>query len=183
MESLVPSDLRSLLTALAIAILVGFIIYRRVRRTVGRQPFKPVPLGMRAALLGTLCIVFLVLHPTTDSFIADAIGALVGLSLGFYAVRHAHFEQTDEGSFYTPNLYISLGVLSLLLARLGYRFASTGFGQAAAGGQPSPNPFVQMAASPLTTGLFFILASYYIYFNIGIIQRLRTPQLPTESKP
>jgi uncharacterized membrane protein YeaQ/YmgE (transglycosylase-associated protein family) len=116
---------RPVLTAI-IGAFVLFALYRRFRRTVGRQKvttkrfiFRTVLLGVGgSALLASLL---------AGAGLLPLIYALVGLGVGagatLYRLRLTEFERAPEGGVYfTPNLYLGLAVSALFVGRLLYRF-------------------------------------------------------------
>jgi hypothetical protein len=165
---------RSLMTAGVVTVLIIFALYRRVRRSVGRQPYQPRRLAVRAALLALVCAVFAAIHPTLQGLAAAAIGAGLGAGFGFYALRHTRFESAVDGKFYTPHPYIGLAVAALLIARIAYRFTRIG-GIIPMTSQPPQNfeALNQIVANPLTMGVYFVMAGYYVYFYVGVISAFR----------
>lgn len=91
-------------------------------------------------------------------------GLVLGVGLGVLGNRLTKFENTPQGLFYTPNAHLGIALSLLLVGRLLYRFVMTGLPGAGAGGPP-PNPM----ASPLTMGIFGILAAYYVTYAIGLV--------------
>ena len=72
---------------------IAFLYYRRIRRTFGRQPWKPVRSGIRLgvmALLGAALVSAAVFLPGVLPGIVT--GAVVGIGLGVLALRHTHTE-------------------------------------------------------------------------------------------
>jgi len=162
-----------LLRTILISAFLVFVIYRRIRRNVGRQPFRPVRMGFRILLLGTIGVLILFTGRMSVAATAGAAaGATAGLVLTFYALRHTRFETTPEGTFYTPHPYIGLGVTALLIGRIGYRLmalqGSTGHDQ-----HPPAHPFAMLQGNPVTLGFYFVLSSYYIAYYLGLFSRSR----------
>ena len=122
------------------------------------------------------------------------IGAALGLGLALVSLRLAHMEHTAEGTFYTANLYIGLGVTALLVARVLSRVigaADTMQAAAAPAGQaagPMGNPWAGMFASPLTLVALFLMIGYYVVFYAGLLRRAKklaapSPLLPLPTNP
>lgn len=109
-------------TAATVALML-FVAYRRIRRAIGRQPFQPTRMKIRMALLFLVSLAFIV-APRGDGLvlIGAAVGAVVGVALAVYALKHTCFEFTEAGAFYTGHPYIGLGVALLFVGRLIYRF-------------------------------------------------------------
>lgn len=155
---------------LILGALIVFVLYRRVRSHVGQQPFRAGRAIFRVIFLSVVAVILLTPHVgDVPSDEAAAVGALLGMGLGLYALRHTEFEVTPAGSFYTPNLYIGLGVTALVLLRIGYRISQLQAAGEAAGGAQT---FGAMQ-SPLTLGLFFLLAGYYAAYYLGLLRKDR----------
>ncbi|MGH8280105.1 MAG: DUF1453 domain-containing protein [Gammaproteobacteria bacterium] len=183
-----PSDIGF---TLLLAALVLFVIYRRFRRNFGRQPVRPKRMIVRIVLLAVICV--LALASPFHGFEGDAaatIGAVVGIALGFWALAHTRFETTAEGRFYTPNGYIGMIVVALFIGRLIYRFIVIYPLMHAAAREAAQNPQLQSSPlgayerNPLTLGLFFLLAGYYICYYVSVLMKSRSVQpVQDDNKP
>ncbi len=92
-------------TTLGIMALAGISLYRRVRRNIGRQPLSPRRLTLRIAIVVVICVLVTVLLPLPPRALAAMVGgALAGVALGLFGLRHTEFSSTPEGEFYTPHL-------------------------------------------------------------------------------
>ena len=98
-------------------------------------------------------------------------------------MRGSRIAPTD-GRFYTPNGYIGTIVVALFLGRLIYRFIAVYplVHQAAQNPQMQANPFAAYQHSPLTVGLYFLLAGYYICYYASVLIKSRSPA-PADNKP
>ena len=164
MTTLSPSLLSPALYTAAIA----FAYYRRIRRSFGRQPYRPARLYVRLALLALACAGLLfaaVSLPVAGVALAIAIGLVAGATLGVFGVVHTQVEATPEGRWYTPNPWIGGALSVLLLARLAWRFGHGAFASGAA--QASQN------ASPLTLGIAGALVAFYLVNGAGLLWRMR----------
>jgi len=161
-------------STLAVIAIAGFAVYRRARRNIGRQPFKPRRLIARIVIFSLICLLLvgsLSRHLPPHGAEAMAAGALAGAALGLFGVRHTEFEFTPQGNFYTPHLYIGLGVTFLLVARVAYRMVQLNtLGAIDVAGRTPPPAF----GSPLTAGILFLTAGYYIAYSAGLLHRLRS---------
>ena len=160
-------------TTLAIAALAAFSVYRRVRRNIGRQPFRPRRLILRIVIFAVICILVTALAPLPHyGPAAMAGGCLAGVALGLFGLRHTDFEFTPQGNWYTPHLYIGLLVIALLVGRLFYRglqlYAMTD--ATTITGHAAPPVF----GSPLTLGILFLTAGYHVAYSAALLQRLRS---------
>ena len=177
-------DYPSWLPTLFIFPLVAFILYRRVGRIFGRQKIDPKRMILRITLLVAVAVVMVALIPTSAGFAAAATGLVIGLALAFYGLRHTTYEATPEGNFYTPNKWIGLLVTALLLGRIVGRMISVY--ETAAAWDPSSPYGATLQRSPLTSGIFVLMATYYVAYYIGLIKRgreIRLNAVPPEALP
>ncbi|MGH8397603.1 MAG: DUF1453 domain-containing protein [Gammaproteobacteria bacterium] len=163
-----------------IAALVLFFLYRRFRRNFGRQPLRPKRMIFRIVALTIVCVVLLASpFRSVMSFAAAAVGAVIGIGLAFYATAHTKFETTPQGRFYRPHTYIGMAITALLIGRLIYRLIVVypmlhgAMQQAAQTTQMPTSPFAAYQRSPLTLGIYFILAGYYICYYAGVLIKSR----------
>jgi hypothetical protein len=156
-----------------ITAIVAFGVYRRVRRNIGRQPLTAARQYVRMTVFSVLCIVLASLQPLHAAGVASiASGLILGAAIGWFALRHTQFEATPQGCYYTPHLYIGVAVTALFIGRLLYRMVLVydAASQAGAGMPRTPN------GNPLTLGILFLTASYYIVYCTGLLQWLRKVQ-------
>ena len=122
-----PATSHALLYA-AIAILICWRLFRRVRRLIGRQPVRTRSLTVTAVLFVLLIVVLASTSMRSVALIgALAAGAAVGLGLGLLGLKLTRFEKTEAGCFYVPNTILGVAVSLLFIGRLIYRFASIYF--------------------------------------------------------
>ncbi|HTX24744.1 MAG TPA: hypothetical protein VMD03_08810 [Steroidobacteraceae bacterium] len=167
-----------LVTPIVVGALVVWGIYRRMRRSFGRQRVDANRLIFRIGILAVIGAL-VVIPGVRDSRTVGGLvaGIACGAALAFVGLRHTKFETTPEGRFYTPHTYIGVGVMVLFLARLLYRFIylySNGQAMTAA----HQNLALAYQRSPLTVGMFGALVSYYVLFYVGVLLKTRTPALP-----
>lgn len=166
---------------------IGFAIFRRLRRTIGRQPYQPKRMQARMIVLGIVGgLALLFSFRNVDVGGAMVAGLVGGAALGIFGVRHTKFETTPKGQFYTPHMYIGLLVSLLFLGRLAYRFLIEMPAMQAAA-QASGNPYASMQKSPLTMAIFGVVIGYYIAYYAAVIREMRkeaaAPLPPTPSEP
>lgn len=172
---------QAILPAIVFPALYAWAAYRRIRRNIGRQPFQPTRLGVRIAILTLVGGGFLfaaAAGPASAAMEAGLGGLVLGAVLGFVGLRLTRFESTPEGFFYTPNVYIGVGLSALFIGRLIYRFLVVGqvtAASAAAAGQPGANPLAVITANPLTLAIFTLLVGYYVTYYAGVLLRARNP--------
>lgn len=161
-------------------------MYGRIKRNVGRQV-----LGKRRPWVTlTLFPVILILigmgqvaqhHP--EHLWSIAGGLILGAALGVFGTKHTKFEHTPEGMFYTPNAHLGIALSVLLIGRIGYRFFQ--MYSMDPGARPNPADF---SSSPLTLGIFGLLAGYYMLYAVGLIRyrhraELQPPDAPSSTPP
>ena len=168
-----------LITSILIAALIGWGLYRRVRRSFGRQAVQPGRLWLRIGILTLLGAMFVATSLARGAQMLEALlaGIACGAALGYLGLRHTRFEVTPEGRFYTPHTYIGLVVTLLFLGRLLYRFLYLSYDASAMGGA-SPDFAAAYQKSPLTLGIFGVLVGYYVLYYAGILMKTRASGLP-----
>lgn len=174
----------SILVPIAVAALIAWRFYSRVRRMVGRQRFSAVRPWITVTVIPLLLVLlifgsYLASRPQPLPALAwPALfgGALLGVALGIYGLRLTRFEQTPQGMFYTPSAHLGIILSVLLLLRIGYRLALAYMAAGAATGPPPGN-----AQSPLTLLIFGAFAGYYVTYAVGLLlwhRRVREGTFP-----
>jgi hypothetical protein len=151
--------------------LIAWRIYRRVRRNIGRQLYRPRKL-LGAAIFFTVIAGLIALGAAANPQVLGGLGAglLIALPLGVVALRLTKWENSTAGEFYTPNTTIGLAVTLLFLGRIVYRVVSF-LGPIDADAPPPPLSAFQ---NPLTLLVFGITAGFYITYYIGLYLRGRS---------
>lgn len=156
-----------------IALLVVFAIYRRLRRSFGQQPLRPVRMQVRIVLL--LVIGCLLLPPALRSaaFISAVLtGIAAGVALALWGAARTRFLRVSGQLYYVPHTYTGIAVSLLFLGRLVYRLIQvygTMHDTHAAAADSANQGFsaAGMLQSPLTLGLYFVLMGYYVcYYSL-----------------
>src|ERR1700716_1456242 len=155
-----------------IGVLALWVLYRRVRRNIGRQPLNARRMGGRIVLLAS--------GATHD---VELLGALLagiagGAALGWLGLRHTKFEATAQGKFYIPHTYIGVLVSALLLSRIAYRLLAV-YPAAHAAAQADRNPFAAYQKSPLTLAILGVVIGYYLLYYAGVLNRSRALRAPS----
>ena len=164
-----PAPHPSMIAMVGGGLFVLLILFRRIRRLVGRQKFsrqRPLLTVIFFPLLLVFLAVMSLAHP--QSLAALAGGAALGVGLGWYGLKLTTFENTPTGLYYTPNAHLGVFLSLLLIARIGYRLLH-GMVLTA---QDNPLP-ADFARSPLTLAIFGTLAAYYVCYAAGLLQRHR----------
>lgn len=170
-----------LVTPYLIVALVVWSIYRRARRSIGRQRVRDGRMWLRIGILAVIAaLIGVQIARNLDVLAALLAGIVGGAVLGYIGLRYTKFETTSEGRFYTPHAYIGLVILALFLGRLLYRFLYLydGTMPAAAAGQ-NLAAYYQHNLSMLA--IFGLWVGYYVLYYLGVLQRTRPPALGQET--
>jgi hypothetical protein len=161
-----PTPSPSTLTLLALLPLIGWRMYARVRRMIGRQRLSRVrpwiTLVVFPLLLGLLA---LSAHAQPHKLAWLALGLVLGGALGVFGLKRTRFEPTPEGLFYTPDARLGIGLSLLFIGRITWRLI-----QLAVSGPVPPDQATQFALSPFTLGPVGLFAGYYIAYAIGLVR-------------
>lgn len=147
------------------ALLIVFVLYRRIKRSVGYQKFTPRRMRFRMAVLGIIGILLLVagyMHPIL--YLADAAGIACGITLAYFAVRHCTFEWRDQDLYYRTHIWIEMLVLALFSGRIAFRFIFMFSPEGQAMLANDPAQMQQYTRDPWTAFVFFIIVAYYIWY-------------------
>jgi hypothetical protein len=171
------------ITLVLVSALVAWAIYRRIRRSIGRQPISAGRMQVRIVILA-LVLVVIASRAVHSPELGGALlaGLAAGAALGYVGLRHTKFETTPEGSFYTPHTYIGVTVSALLIARIAYRFVAN-YPAALAAAQANNDPFASYQKSPLTLAIFGVVVGYYVLYYTGILMKSRDARVPAEGSP
>lgn len=164
-----------LVTPYLVAALVVWALYRRMRRSFGRQRVRDGRMWTRIGILIVVAALIAV-QVAHDITVLGALlaGIACGAALAYVGVKFTKFEVTAEGRFYTPHAYIGLVVAALLVGRLLYRFLSIydGTVPAANAGQSFTSVYQH---SPFTLAVFGALVGYYVLYYLAVLRRVRPP--------
>ncbi len=159
-------------------LLVGYLIYRRVQKTIGFQKYTPSRLTFRIVLFSLVSILILsVTLVNPMALLADAVGILLGLVLVYFAVKNTIFENRGEGLFYRTHIWVELTVLFLFFTRLLYRFYTMAQVMGSTQSEEQTRDRLNDLRNPLTASVFFIICTYYIGYFLFILKHAKH-QLP-----
>jgi hypothetical protein len=172
----------NVLPFLVIIPLIVWRMYSRVRRNVGRQPLSKIRPYITIGMFPLLVVLLgwgALRRPELATVLLAALagGAAGGALLGYNGLRHTNCEGTPQGLFYTPNAHIGIALSLLFVGRVIYRMVFL----------YSQNPYAaqtpqDFSASPLTLGIFGLLAGYYVAYAVGLVRwRLRVEGAPRTS--
>ncbi|SFC65924.1 hypothetical protein SAMN05443252_105116 [Bacillus sp. OV322] len=158
---------------LYVFLIVGFFLYRRIRRSIGFQPYKARRLIARTlifSLLAILLIASCVNHPI--SFVYTLIGIALGGILLFYGIRHSTFELRSGIIYYRTSIWVESLVLLLFLSRFIFRFLILIQMMGQQKNSLNSTQYSQhFMKDPLTIAVFFILVVYYIGFYLFVYKK------------
>lgn len=154
------------LTLIVLSPLLVWRVYARFKRMVGRQRLSKVRPWITLTIFPALTVLLLfVVRANPERLWAIAGGLMGGAALGVYGLRKTKFEPTKQGLFYTPNAHLGIALSLLFVGRLVYRLVEV-FVLA----PHVPHGMNDFARSPLTLGVFGLLAGYYIAYAIGLLR-------------
>jgi len=160
------------ITYILMAAFVCFAVYRRVRRSFGRQTIQESRLWLRIAIWTLFAGLLVFGAVRNQNTLAALLGGVAGGALlGLVGLRHTRFEFTPEGRSYTPHTYLGIVVMTLFFGRLLYRVISMAHAAQSLGS--NPDPLANFQRSPLTVAIFGLLVSYYLVFTLGVLQKAR----------
>ncbi len=156
-----------------IAALIGFSLYRRIRRTVAFQPLKTKRLIVRMILLCVVAGMYLLGLLRYPQHLPYALlGLLAGAVLTYFAIRTTEFEQRGERLFYRPNVWIGTFLIVLFVGRLANRIFEIErqvHSRIAAGQQMYGQPY-GTGSDPFIAVFWFTLVAYYVGYSIFLIR-------------
>lgn len=148
------------------AILTPFVlwrVYQRVRRLMVRQRSQLWRHRLSIGIMSVLVLLFgvMALHQPL-SLAALGGGIVAGVLLAMVALRRTQFEQVGADFYYVPHAPIGALVALLFLGRLAYRAYEVFM--------HGPQAGAQFASSPLTLGVFGVMAGYYACYAGGLLR-------------
>jgi hypothetical protein len=170
-----PGDFSQIGTYLVAALIV-FAIYRRLRRSFGRQPLRRGRMIFRIVLLGVVGLVLSPMALRSSAFGAAAAGGLAaGALLALWGASRTRFEQVGTVLYYVPHTYTGIAVSLLFIGRVAFRLLQAyGFTHGTHAGSatvPAGLGGAGYLSSPLTLGLFFVLVGYWVCYLAWILRK------------
>jgi hypothetical protein len=157
-----------------LAALVVWVVYRRLRRTFGKQVLHPVRMGVR---IGVLVVIGCLLLPTSVRSMpfvgALLIGIAVGVALALWGASRTRFVREADQLYYLPHTYTGVAVSMLFLGRMVFRLiqAYDNVHAARAAGSDQALNAASMLQSPLTVGMFYVLMGYYVCYYAVVLYK------------
>jgi len=162
-----------------VSALLVFAIYRRLRRSFGRQLLRPGRMTVRIVLLGMAgCVLLPTALQSAQYLSAELAGAALGVGLAVWSAGRTRFLMHDGRLHYVPHTYTGIVVSLLFLGRLAFRAVQAYMGSQAShlvndsavnAAQPAQAFAPSMVRSPLTIGIFFVLAGYYLFYYAWVL--------------
>lgn len=154
---------------IALVVLIAWRILARVRRLLTRQKIQPWRSWLSLVMFAWAGLGLVPrLWGEPLGLVAEAAGLAFGIGLAQLALRHAQFESTPEGVFYTPDVRIGIGLSLLIVARVAWRVAELA---------KSPNPLAEspdaFIQSPATLVVLGALIGYYGLYAAGLLRARR----------
>jgi hypothetical protein len=150
--------------------LFAWRVYLRIRRTIGRQHFRPQRLLTSIVLF---CVISIVIGVSVWKFpnalLALGGGMAAGIALAFVGLHLTRFEKATDGIYYIPNTAIGIALTVLLIGRIGYRMLVLYLMT-----PPSDQYVPPVFQSPLTLGLYGVTVGYYIAYQTMVLIRGRS---------
>lgn len=138
-----------------------WLVYRRIRRNFGVQPWRPLRSGIRLGILSLVACLLIVLAAVQPQLtMAMAIGAALGVGVGLLALKHTHVALREGLRVYTPNPWIGGALTALLVGRLAWRWTHEGVAAA-------------QTPSALTLGMAAVLIVYSLVYLVGLMVQMR----------
>jgi hypothetical protein len=162
------------------AVLIPLLIYRRLRRSFGRQPLRPIRMTLRMIILAVLGASLAPAALRSSGFLTgEAAGAAVGVALALWGAKRTRFLTQNAQLYYVPHTYAGIAVSLLVVSRVAYRFVqiySSG-GLVSSGAGPGDSPAAaaptSMVQSPLTIGIVFVLIGYYLCYYGWLLRKAK----------
>jgi Protein of unknown function (DUF1453). len=152
-------------------LVILFVMYRRFKRTVGFQPFKPGRLKVRIGIFSVIGILLLATgFPHPAIYLSDALGIACGAVIAYYAIKHSRFELRDETLFYRTHVGIETLVVLLFIGRIAFRIIEM-IGNGGTTPMDQTAQMQQYTNDPITAVIFFLLVAYYIGYFTFILRK------------
>jgi hypothetical protein len=160
---------------LLVAALAVFMIYRRLRRSFGRQPVRPLRMTLRMVILIALGLSLLPLAlRSMELLLVEILCAAAGVGLALWGAQRTRYLRHNGQLHYIPHTYTGIAVSLLVTGRIVYRLASVylaghAMGPGMSGDSPPAFAPTAMVRSPVTVGLLFVLIGYYVCYYSRIL--------------
>ena len=168
------------ISVILFVVIIAFSLYRRFSRTIQWAPLQSNRFVTRAVVWSLLLLVPFLEYkaiPMTAYFYY-AGGLVLGVALGFVAIRMARFESRNGQWHYRMNRWIGGLVILIFLLRILTNYLGMAKGLAQVGGTGTSSYSVY-ASDPYSLGLFTLVFSYYA--STGWLLIKKTKVMPAGS--
>jgi hypothetical protein len=147
------------------AVLIPLMIYRRLRRSFGRQLLRPTRMTVRMIILGVLGASLVpVMIRDLNFALAGILGVGLGIGLALWGASRTRFLTQEGQLYYVPHTYAGIVVSLLVIGRLAYRLSQVYSTRGFAHADPPGAGSAQLVQSPLTVGILCVLIGYYVCY-------------------
>jgi len=154
-----------------IILLMGYVIFKRIRRATTFQKYMPMLLVFRIILFSLISLILLwiaTLEPT--QYLFDLCGMALGVFLTYAAVKNIQIEKRKDGLFFRTHMWIEVGILILFFLRLGWRYYMV-YDQFSNSAPEVLSQKLRYANDPVTGIVFFLLCTYYIAYYTYVYRK------------
>jgi len=165
------------------AVLIPLMVYRRLRRSFGRQALRTTRMIVRMIILAAVGASLVpAAFRSGGVSAAEAVGAAVGVALALWCASRTRFLTQNGQLYYVPHTYAGIAISLLVVGRIGYRLAQIySAGGLMAGGTGAAIPAestpgaapASIVQSPLTVGIFFVLIGYYLCYYGWLLRKAK----------
>ncbi len=152
-------------------LLIAFVLYRRIRKTIGFQKLAKGPMTARIvifAVIGALMLAAGAVHPVL--YLYDLAGIAAGIILAYYAIRTATFERRGDNWFYRPNPWVGIILLGLFIGRMADRLYE-GYAIYKSSSAYTEGNQAQFYHDPFTAVVLFAIVAYYVVYYTFVIRK------------
>ncbi|MET0289578.1 MAG: hypothetical protein ABW178_08120 [Pseudoxanthomonas sp.] len=148
---------------------IAYFFYRRLGSDAAQQDWEPGRNLIRVVLLTVLLLLFGFAAAALpwNVGMGEALGALCGLVLGMFNLRHMAARWDRHGGHYTPNPWIGGLLAALLIGQLVWHVSH---------GKPVVPTEPHHDFDPLTMALAVALLAYGLTHSLGLWRRMRALQ-------
>ncbi len=158
-----------------IILFILFRIYRRIRRVGEFQKIVKWRVFTRITLSTIIGIALLVTGISNPViYLFDAAGIVLGGIVAYFAIRSSMFELREDAWFYSQNPWIHIFLIVLFIGRVTYKaYQIYVLPSVAQGTFAESVSLVSYSRDPSTTGILFILITYYIVYYTFLLRTNR----------
>jgi hypothetical protein len=153
-------------TLLALLPLLGWRVYSRFKRVVGRQRLSRIRSWITLAIIPTPVVLpSVAARSHAGRLWRLAAGLDAGALLGTFGLDRTRFEPTTQGLIYAPNAHLGMALSLLFVGRVVHRLV-----EVYAIEPVGPHGMEDCTRSPPTLAVFGLLAGYYIRYSVGLVR-------------